>query len=194
MKQLSILAPLFISLFLVCCESNTTVTSNGNKPLQAPYEYFDKLSSEEFHFVELDHELNTARGANNEEEVKALIKEFEETQASCVKKMEEKFPEGSVKIPFEQIGGKDTLTIKSAYVSGYCFPWNTATSICFYFTVDYDIHKKDILYIPIALKFLDVEDDVINMLHVRANSNGKSRFIVRTQFTFRDLKKIIVNP
>jgi hypothetical protein len=180
-------------MFLCSCSNNSNNVKDSDRPLKAAYEYFDQLSEDEFHFVELDHKLNTAKGKNNPDDISKYTKEFEVSQASCIKKMEEKFPEGSVKIPFEQIQGNDTLTVKSVYVSGYSFPWGTATTICFYFTVEYDIHKKDLWFIPISLKFVDAEDDIINFLHLPANSSGKSRCLVRTQFTFRDLKKLVIN-
>jgi hypothetical protein len=193
MKLTSIYSLFVIVLILGSCSNNVVNSEKSVCPLQAPYEYFDQLSKEEFYFEDLLHKLNTAKGKNSTEEINTFTKEFETTQANCIQKMETKFPEGSIKIPFEQLHGKDTLTVISAYVSGFSFPWNTATSICFYFTLEYEIHQKDLWFIPISLKFIDAEEDIIYMCHLPANSNGKSRFLVKAQFTFRNFTKLIIN-
>jgi hypothetical protein len=193
MKSIGIINIFFTFFFIQSCVSNNFNEEKSGLPLQEAYAYFDELSLNEFHFVELEHKLNVAKGENNIEEINACTKEFEVLQANCIKKMDSKFPVGSVKIPFEQVLGKDTLTVKSVYVSGFSFPWNTATTICFYFTVDYELLKKDLWFVPISLKFLDKEDDIINACNLPANSNGNLKFLVRAQFTFRDFKKLIIN-
>jgi hypothetical protein len=182
-----------IVLFLYSCKEGSKGKESDIKPLQPVYEYFDQLSNGEFHFAELEHQLNTARGKNNTDDINKYTKEFEDSHNLCIQKMGEKYPSGSVKIPFEQIHGKDTVTVNSVYVSGYSFPWSTSTTICFYFTVEYDVHKKDLVYIPLSLRFLDIDEDIIHFCHIPCNDSGKTQFLVKAQFTFRNFNKIIIN-
>ena len=175
------------------CGSNSVNESKTFCPLQAPYDYFDQIDKSDFHFTDLDYRLNDAKGKSETEKVDIVTKEFAEAQNSCIKKLETQFPIGSVKIPFEQLGGKDSVIITSAYISGFSFPWTTATSICYYFTVEYEIRNKEAMYISISLKYLDLEGDIIYMNNLQATSIGKSRFIVKAQPYFKYFTKLLIN-
>jgi hypothetical protein len=193
MKSSIIIYVVYVIMVIPSCGSESKNKDKLELPLQAAYGYFDQLSQSEFHFEDLDHKLNTAKGKNNIEEIKSCTKEFEVLHTSCINKMEAKFPEGTLRIPFEQMQGKDTLTVKSVYLSGFSFPWNTAITICFYFTVEYELHKTDLWFVPISFKFIDREEDIIYACNLPANSSGKSKFLVNAQFTFREFKKLIIN-
>ena len=184
---------LFILFLLIQgCGNKTADNKKVFCPLQAPYEYFDQLSQTEFYFADMDYRLNEAKGKNKTDVVDSVTKEFDRNQKLCIQKLEAKFPTGSITIPFEQARARDSIVIKSAYVSGFEFPWTTATSICYYFTVEYDILRKDIWFLPIPLRFVDSENDIINMCTLSANSSGKSRFSVKAQPSFRIFTKLLI--
>jgi len=184
---------LFIFLFLQSCGSNSVNDNKTICALQAPFEYFDQIDKTDFHFADLDYRLNQAKGKNKTDEVNKVSKEFETAQNSCMQKLEARFPVGAIKLPFEQTGGRDTLTVTAAYVSGFAFPWNTATSICYYFTMEYNLTKKDIWYATIPLTFLDSEGDILYICHLTADASGKARFLVKTQPSFIKFVKISIN-
>jgi hypothetical protein len=193
MKSSSIKYFVFVILFIQSCGSNTTNNNSTTNPMQAVYTYFDEVSKNELHFTDLDKKLLDAKGENKTDEVNAITSEFEKVHEQCIKKMDAKFPVGSIKLPFEQVGSKDTLIVKSIYVSGFSFPWNTALSICYYFTVEYDIRKNDIWYAKVPLTFVDSEGDILNICNVPANTSGKSRFLVKTEDSFRMFSKIVIH-
>ena len=193
MKLTKIKHLFILILFLQSCGSNSDVKNIRYCPLQAPYDYFDQIDNTSFHFANLDYRLNSAKGKNQTDMVNAVTKEFETTHNECLKKLDEKFPSGSVKIPFEQTGEKDSVTVKSIYISGFGFPWETATTISYYFTVEYEILKKDIWFVPIPLKFVDLDGDIIYICDVPANTSGKSRFAVKTLQDFKIFTKILIN-
>ncbi len=193
-KHKIFITALAFCLLLSGCNTVNTDQSPTNSPLEEPYAYFDQLSADEFKLEELEHDYLKAKGKNDKDGENAILKKIEESHAACIQKLEEKFPSGSVKIPFEQTGSKDSISITSVYVSGFTFPWNTARNISYYFTVEYTIHNKEAWNVPITLKYIDKEDDVIYINGFPANSSGKTRFVVRTQPSFRSLTKIIVNP
>lgn len=192
MRTFIISGIIFLGFILTDC-SKGIIQKKENCPLLTTYDYFDQLSESKFKFIDLEHRLNKAKGKNQSEDIDKYTKEFENLHQQCIQEMETKFPLGTVKIPFEQKRGTDTLTITNAYVSGYSFPWGTATSICFYFTVEYQMHKKELWYIPIGIQFMDTDGDIINYCTVQANSELKTRFLVRAQSTFRNLSKLIID-
>jgi hypothetical protein len=193
MKLREIQYLLLLLLFLQSCGSNSVNDNKADCPLREPYEYFDQLSQNEIHFADLDYRLNDAKGKNKTDVVNSVTKEFATAQEECLKKLEATFPVGSIKLPFEQIGSKDTLIVKSAYVSGFAFPWSTATSICYYFTIEYDLIKKDLWYAKIPLTFMDSEGDVLCICNVPANPDGKSQFPIKAQPSFIKFIKIFIN-
>ena len=182
-----------MTIVLHSCHSGQVNNSQVTCPLKAPFEYFDQIDQSDFHFADLDYRLNDAKGKNLTDKVDAITKEFATVQNACLKKLDEKFPSGAIKIPFEQIGSKDTVTVKSIYISGYSFPWNTATSICYYFTVEYDLANKDFWYPKLPLTFLDEEGDVLLICSIPADKSGKSKLLVKTQPSFMKFTKIIIN-
>jgi hypothetical protein len=182
-----------VFLLLESCNSGTTDNNKINCPLQEVNEYFSQLDQNEIHFDDLNYRLNDAKGKNNTEVVNSVTKEFDEAQQKCLKKLDAKFPVGSIKLPFEQTGSKDTLIVKSAYVSGFVFPWNTATSISYYFTIEYDLVKKDIWYAKIPATFIDSEGDILCITNIPVNSSGKVSFAIKGQYTFVKFVKILIN-
>jgi hypothetical protein len=182
-----------LAIFVIQSCGNKT-SSEGKKacPLQAPYEYFDQINNSEFHLSDLESKLSKAKGRNNTDEINKILGEFEVSHKECIKKLDEKFPVGSIKIPFEQTGNKDTVVVKAIYVSAFEFPWNTASSICYSFTIEYDLLKPDIWYAKIPLTFFDSEGDIINICNVEANTSGKTQFPVKAQESFRIFSKITI--
>lgn len=182
-----------VLLFFQSCFTNSANNNKDNCPLQPIYEYFDQLDQKEIHFSDLDKRLNDAKGQNKTDVVNSVTKEFDDAQKNCLQKLDARFPSGSIKLPFEQLGSKDTLVVKSAYVSGFAFPWNTATSICYYFTIEYELLKKDVWYPKIPLTFTDSEGDILYICNIPANADGKSKFMVKAQPTFIKFAKITIN-
>ena len=76
---------------------------------------------------------------------------------------------------------------------GFTFPWNTATSISYYFTITYKYNKGDLWFKSISLKFLDSEGDVIYIHNIPANIEGFNRIEVKAQIEFRKFTKIVIN-
>lgn len=184
---------IFVLLFLQSCDNNKVNINSSIRPLQAPYEYFDQIDKDEFHFADLDAKLSEAQGKNNSDDIKECNRNFETAHNGCLKKLNEKFPVGSIQIPFEQLGSKDTVKVKSIYVSGFEFPWSTAIAICYKFTVEYELLKSDIWYAKVPLILLDTEGDVLSICHVPATVIGKTQFAVKAQASFRIFSKIIIN-
>lgn len=177
---------------LQSCGNEVIKENKTNHPLQAAYAYFDELDQSEFRFANLERRLNVARGANNVEESNAIVKEYKTAQTECIKKLETKFPAGTIQIPFEQIAAKDTLTVKSVYLSGFWFPWNTASIISLKFTVEYEVVKKDVWFAKVPVTFYDSENDILGIISAPCNETGKTMILVRANNPFRILSKVVI--
>ncbi len=182
-----------VILFLQSCTSHSV---NDNKiicPLQPIFEYFDQLDKTELHFNDLDYRLNDAKGKSKTEVVNSVTREFADAQNTCLEKLNAKFPSGSVKLPFEQTGLKDTIVFKSVYISGYAFPWTTATSVCYYFTFEYEFIKNDISFVNIHLTFYNSEGDILDICSISAYKSGKTQLLIKTQPSFIKFVKLTIN-
>lgn len=193
MKKNRLLYLLLFGLFLPGCNSNSVNENPKNSPLKATYEYFDEINESDFNFAELQSKLDAARGKNDVEAANAVVKEFKAAHENCLKKLEERYPAGTVQIPFEQIGGKDTVTVKNIYLSGFWFPWNTAFNFSLKFTVEYEVIKKDVWFAKVPLTFYDNEDDILCIINAPCNKEGKTEISVRTNTSFKKLSKVIIH-
>jgi len=125
------------AMALYSCNSDKSVKNSLALPLQPVYEYFDQINITKYKFDKLNDMLNASRLKDKSNESEIIEKDFEQSHSQCIKDLEAKFPVGSVQVPFEQTGSKDTVSITSVYLSGFSFPWSTATSISFYFNIEY---------------------------------------------------------
>ena len=181
-----------IAMVLFSCSSSESNKNVVSLPLQPVYDYFDQIDQTKYMFVKLNDKLNASRLKDNSNETNQIIKDFEKTQSDCIKDLETKFPVGSVQVPFEQKGSKDTIKITSIYLSGFGFPWNTATNICFYFTIEYKYNQGNLMFKSVPLKFYDDEGDVIFIRNIPAKKEGKMRINVKAQIEFRKFARIVI--
>ena len=183
---------LLIAMVLYSCSNNESNKSSETLPLQPVYDYFDQINQTKYMFENLNNKLNASKLKDNSNESNQITKDFGKSQSECIKDLETKFPVGSVQFPFEQNGSKDTVKITSVYLSGFSFPWSTATTICFYFTIEYKYNQGDIMFKSVPLKFFDNEGDVIYIRNIPANKEGKTRITVKAQIEFRKFAKIVI--
>jgi hypothetical protein len=183
-----------IMVLFSMCSSNVKKIEAVNMPLEAPFEFFDQINEKEFKLADLNYRLNDAIGKNKTELVTQLNQKFAKSHEACIQKLEQKYPAGTVQLPFKQLGKQDKVRVKSAYISGFAFPWSTATSICFYVSIDYEIMNRDMWFTALSLTFIDNENDVIYLCNLPLNlESNTERFIVKAQPNFRAFSNLEIN-
>jgi hypothetical protein len=184
---------LFSFIFWGCISSGNNIENNGT--LKEFFNYFDKIDKEELHYSDLGKEYSRAYGKNDASAIKAVEDKFAATHKRGIELVMQKYPSGAIQFPFEQTGTESYVQIKSVYISGYDYPWNTAYRNSFYLTFEYELKQTNFHYKSVRVEFYDTDGDVINACNVALNKSGKTTIYIRPEAEIRKFLNLkIVSP
>jgi len=186
----SVLLIIFPLLFCSCSYNNNNEAEITEGTLKEYYDYFEKINNEDLHLGQLAQEYYNSFGKNNEEEVKSSLLKFQEAQKKGTELILKKYPSGTIKFPFEQSGVEKIVDVKSAYISGYSYPWATADRHSFYITFEYTLKTTNYRYPTMRVEFYDTQNDIINACNVPLYKSGKSEIYVKPEIEFRKFLKL----
>ena len=188
-QKLIIIMALWTFISYSCSEaSEDSQIAEGT--LKDYYNYWDKINNEEIHLKELEQEYYNAFGTNDDAKINAALDKFKEAQKRGISRVMEKYPSGAIKFPFEQNVPVSLVELKSVYISGYSYPWATATRNSFYLTFEYNLKQPDVRFKTIRVEFYDTKDEIINACNIDLNKSGKTVIYIKPELEFKKFLKL----